>query len=72
MTQNHCVICPGRNVETNILGMKNLDGLVVFFRTNLEKKIIIDTFLTNKVLVYQAGLLEFYHVDFAIVDCDMF
>ena len=38
MTQNHCVICPGRNIERIHLDMDNLDDLIGYFRTILEKQ----------------------------------
>ena len=37
MTQNHCVICPGRKEQRKDLDLSNLDNLVSYFRTILEK-----------------------------------
>ena len=37
MTQNHCLICPGRKEERKDLDLSNLDNMVSYFRTILEK-----------------------------------
>ena len=37
MTQNHCLICPGRKEQRKDLDLSNLDNLVSYFRTILEK-----------------------------------
>ena len=37
MTQNHCVICPGRKEERKNLDLNSLDDLVSYFRIILEK-----------------------------------
>ena len=37
MTQNHCVICPGRKEERKNLDLNSLDDLVLYFRIILEK-----------------------------------
>ena len=45
MTQNHIVICPGRNVERNNLDMNNLDDLMTlgqFQKRKLEYYIVVD------------------------------
>ena len=38
MTQNHCVLCPGRMIEREGLDMNDLDDLVIYFSNILDKR----------------------------------
>ena len=38
MTQNHCVLCPGRMEDREGLDMNDLDHLVIYFTNILDKR----------------------------------
>ena len=38
MTQNHCVLCPGRMIDREGLDMNDLDDLVKYFSNILDKR----------------------------------
>ena len=38
MTQNHCVLCPGRMIEREGLDMNDLDDLVIYFSNILDRR----------------------------------